>query len=705
MRIFLTSLCLLLSWSFTNAQVGFRPTTLVPVTVAGENLPYPWAGGLNSPQFSTVDADGDRQQDLFVFERTTGHSQIWRWQENRWRLAPSYTFGLPALRGWALFRDGDGDGQKDLFTPTTFGIRVLQHTRSPLRLQEWLGPIQTIGRTGNAINLSVDITDLPALGDFDDDGDLDVVNFAPSTGGVMEFHKNLAVENYNRTDTLALAKIGFRWGNFDECGCNSYAFGAGNCRIEHAGSTVSVEDVNGDGIRDLILGDVDCPNLNFLPNRGENFEQAKFENFVLFPEINPIELPTFPAAFWIDVDKDGDKDLISAHNTFANEGDIQDFRQGVWVHKNNGGNDLQNLASTPELFLQDGMIDIGENARPALADIDQDGDKDLILGGRGYLKDGAFAASLFYFENTGNDAQPQFVQREEDFLELFAEGYTQLKPGFADLNGDQLPDLYFTAWDAAQRQVVAGFLPHRGQAQTPYAWDDFTPFALENLRTFDELFFAELSGDDLPDLLVGRYFGGVTYYENQGNLNFILKQENALGIEDNTLRRQRSLWLDEDRLITANAEGQLEAYDGVREALASGANVSPSLLPFFGSENRRQFPFLGNPLFPATYGDFLLVGTGAGGVMLFQESEINALEVEEKPQKIQVYPNPNSGVFRVVLPEAGRLRVCDALGKTYREKDYDAGVKHLALKLSPGLYLLHFQAEEKWYETQKIIVR
>ena len=42
----------------------------IPVTLDGATqLKNPWAGGLNSPQFSPIDLNGDGIKDLFVFER------------------------------------------------------------------------------------------------------------------------------------------------------------------------------------------------------------------------------------------------------------------------------------------------------------------------------------------------------------------------------------------------------------------------------------------------------------------------------------------------------------------------------------------------------------------------------------------------------------------------------------------------------------
>ena len=50
-----------------NIQFRFRQD--VPVTANGIIKDNPWSGGLNTPQFSTIDLNKDGQKDLFIFDR------------------------------------------------------------------------------------------------------------------------------------------------------------------------------------------------------------------------------------------------------------------------------------------------------------------------------------------------------------------------------------------------------------------------------------------------------------------------------------------------------------------------------------------------------------------------------------------------------------------------------------------------------------
>ena len=51
------------------AQIQLVRYDSVAVSDGNEELKNPWAGGLNSPQFSQIDLNGDGIKDLVLFER------------------------------------------------------------------------------------------------------------------------------------------------------------------------------------------------------------------------------------------------------------------------------------------------------------------------------------------------------------------------------------------------------------------------------------------------------------------------------------------------------------------------------------------------------------------------------------------------------------------------------------------------------------
>jgi len=56
--------------SAAQAQFTYVLDQSIPVEYNSVTLPMPWAGAFNSPQFNTMDLNGDNVQDLVIFDRT-----------------------------------------------------------------------------------------------------------------------------------------------------------------------------------------------------------------------------------------------------------------------------------------------------------------------------------------------------------------------------------------------------------------------------------------------------------------------------------------------------------------------------------------------------------------------------------------------------------------------------------------------------------
>ena len=59
--------------SAAQAQFTYVLDQSIPVEYNGVTLPMPWAGAFNSPQFNTMDLNGDNIQDLVIFDRRSDH--------------------------------------------------------------------------------------------------------------------------------------------------------------------------------------------------------------------------------------------------------------------------------------------------------------------------------------------------------------------------------------------------------------------------------------------------------------------------------------------------------------------------------------------------------------------------------------------------------------------------------------------------------
>ena len=79
----------------------------------------------------------------------------------------------------------------------------------------------------------------------------------------------------------------------------------------HTGSTLTLIDWDNDNDQDLVLGDVDYPDLILLINGGDANHAKMISQTNLFPsEIDPVKIFSMPVASFIDVNFDGHNDLI-----------------------------------------------------------------------------------------------------------------------------------------------------------------------------------------------------------------------------------------------------------------------------------------------------------------------------------------------------------------------------------------------------------
>ena len=120
-------LCVLLLGLYSSlySQV-FTIETDIPVSMDDELLSNPWAGGLNSGQYSKMDVNNDQLEDLIIFDRTNNRISVFVVdQEGQYVYDPIYTTIFPSdITDWMLLRDFNCDGLKDIFTSDPFGIRV-----------------------------------------------------------------------------------------------------------------------------------------------------------------------------------------------------------------------------------------------------------------------------------------------------------------------------------------------------------------------------------------------------------------------------------------------------------------------------------------------------------------------------------------------------------------------------------------------------
>jgi hypothetical protein len=370
--------------------------------------------------------------------------------------------GAPALG------DLDGDGDLDL---------VISRGDVALRYYENLSG-DLLEQTGAANPLDgedVGNYSKPAVGDLDGDGDLDV--FLGEVGGTFFY--------YERTTILNSPVLVARTGTDNPLdGVNV-----------GSDSTLTLGDLDGDGDVDAIAGNRDGV-LRYFENTGDPANPAFVERTGIANPLDGEDLGLSSSPSLGDLDGDGDLDLVagSASGTFAFFENTGDATNPIFVERTGAAHPL------------DGE-DIGNYSTPTLGDADGDGDLDLVSGELG--------GSFKYYENTGNAANPTFVERTASDNPLDGENLLfGSSPALGDLDGDGDLDVLAGKFDGTllfYENTILRPSPSTVELIGPANPLDGVSGGIHATTTL-----GDLDGDGDLDLITGNFYGNFRYYENIG---------------------------------------------------------------------------------------------------------------------------------------------------------------------------------------------
>ena len=523
-------------------RFGFEYTGIYKLIENGDSLRLAWAGGLNQPQFNTVDINLDGTEDLVIFDRTGNRIlpflRVSVNGQERYRYAPKYRKNFPAIAYWMILKDYDCDGKKDLFCSVNAGVGVYKNVSDTVLKFSWALPGQYLPSNffGQTANLKVLTTDIPGIIDIDYDGDLDIFTFGQA-GSSVEFHENQA------NCGLDFILKSWCWGRFVEnqlsnaieinaCPPSVPRIGLGNQptdtrdKVQHAGSTTLMLDLDGDSLYDVLIGDISFANASACYNKGSRDSAVVTFADSLFPSFDtPIDVFIFPAMYYEDVTFDGVPDLIAAPNSELGS----KTANNVWMYENDGTEMNPDFSLTDTAFFQKDMVDLGEGAVPVLADLNTDGLADLVVANFGELQQNTnYKSYISYYKNTGSQNNPKFELVERDMSNISQLGIgNNLIPAFGDLDGDIDLDMIVGATDGKLYyfQNTGGFNnPVYSLTTSNYQGIDVGGSSAPHLFDLDE------DGD--LDLFIGNEQGTLHYYENDGNQppNFTLVNSNFGGV-------------------------------------------------------------------------------------------------------------------------------------------------------------------------------
>ncbi len=721
----------------------------IPLQINGVNSPVAWAGGLNNPQFSPVDLNNDNIEDLVIYDRSS--NIVLTFINNGtvgqvdYRYSPAYQERFPQnSENFVKLRDFDNDGIVDIF----FFARPAAYPSGSIGvLKGYYDITNKIAFTPFDSTLTYDFgtqtnqvisfynPDIPAIDDIDNDGDMDIIAF--STNFIyarnISWYKNMSVENGNGGTTLEFELHHQCWGMVSETNSNNTVYlspGIDSCADNsfwksntatqaprHAGSTLTAIDYNGDGYKDMLMGDAAINTLNLLTTTTINDTFLVTAQDSLYPSYNsPADILSFPVAAFLDVNNDGKKDMIVSPNERATGDVLTD--SVAWYYQNTQTNNNIQLALQQKDFLVGKMIDLGRDATPVFFDYNADGLLDVLIGHYGYCQaDQSYKTGLSLLKNIGTASQPDFDWITRDYANLGALNWRGMHPTMGDLDGDNDIDMLLGLEDG-----TLVYLENTAGTNQTATWAT----AIQQYKNIDvgtnaapQLVDLDRDGD--LDLAIGAYNGNIAYFENTGTAANPIFSATATtlglgGIDVRTLtpssRRPTPCFVEVDghfELFVGHQSGYPIHYKGIdNNILGNYTLVNPAIQSLWtGFYSALDLADINND------GRLdMVIGNNRGGLSFFavDTNTVAVSHLATRELDLQVYPNPARHCLTIgtatMIDQALTLRVYNALGQEVLTQKNVWLNRAYSLDIAPlqqGIYILKIENNKKWIASSKFV--
>ena len=491
------------SFDNNDADTGFTALTGAANPFDGIDV-----GLYAAPTFVDLDGDGDldlvsgaSDGTLRVFDNNDGDTGFTELTgvANPWNGVVFNNNTTPS------FVDLDGDGDLDLVSGASDGtfatfensalrgnvitVTVLPTNDAPILT----GFAPSVSFAENTVNTTPQLLDVDVIF-TDGEGDFD--------GGSLSLSGLLAQDTASvRNEGVGAGEIGLSGANVTYSGVTigTLAGGAGttlSITFNAAATSASIDALiqnltyanssdTPTANHDLLLNVVDASgdDLGALPGTPSFAALTGAAN-----PFNGIDVGYRSAPSFVDLDGDGDLDAVFA----SSDGTLRTY------DSNNADSGFTELtgAANPLDGINGGIV-----SAPSFADLDGDGDLDLIIG--------SYDGTLRVFDNNDADAGFSQLTGAANPLDGIDVG-NDSAPTFVDLDGDGDLDL-----------VVGGFFGALQLFDNNDADDGFTeltgaanPFDSFAVGTNSTPTFVDLDGDGDLDLVVGEYFGTLKVFDN-----------------------------------------------------------------------------------------------------------------------------------------------------------------------------------------------
>ena len=551
----------------------------------------PFLGGFNvpRPQFADIDGDGDvdlflqeRSGELMLFENVGGPARPeFVWRTDRYQDLP--------VGEWTRFVDFDRDGDLDLLSERLFSY--LRYFRNDGTAQA--AAFTAVGDSVRDVTgepVFADRQNIPNVNDIDCDGDWDL--FLGRVTGTL-----------SRYEVAELTDDGVPVLRFLEDRFQDIEIVA-QLGSMHGANAMAFADVDQDGDLDFYWGDFFEAGVLFVENTGSCGQPILRTDPLPFMADDTIATSGYNVPVFEDVDSDGDLDLFVGVLGGAFNPNLTTTRNFHFYEQVDG-----NFIQRSERFVY--TLDVGSESIPALADLDGDGDLDMLLANK-LDPDDTRTSRLFHFENVGSERDPAFLQRAH--LPLFT--MYHYAPALGDLDGDGDLDMLVGTWNRG----VALYLNHGTRAEPEFVLEDTTLVRLTRGSNSTPA-LTDVDGDGDLDLFIGESSGELNFYRNVGTPrapSFDLVSDRFGEIDAG--RRSFPVFADvdgdgDDDLLIGREEGGVLLYR--REG--SAADTDPLFVP--DSTFTLPLPRYSTPSFVDidADGDLDVFSGGLGGGLIFFE--------------------------------------------------------------------------------------
>ena len=687
----------------TTAQKIFQYDHQLNVRTEEQNLLMPFAGGVNAAQLQEIDLNGDGQEELVVWDKNAANLMVFEKWEGHFVHRPEWSYYFPLdINGFLVLADYDGDGRKDIFTSSPFGIKVYRNVSAAEDIRWEVA--QDFLRLDNRSNLQMNNLDIPAILDLDGDGDLDIVTFNFASGDFLEFYQNTSMERKGSPDVDGFASAVTRWGAFEFCGCDNFSFGqtcAGrpislaptveNLKVEHAGGhSLLLHDFDGDGVLDMLMGQDECNSLYYLVNEGTNSEPL-FRTFAKeLPQLGALPaFPIFHAANML-----GEELIISTNSPAASSQFNADYAQNLYRYSKD-----KQLLSTA--FLQEDMIDLGENTRPFFKGTPQSGD--LIVTANN-LVDGEVVGRAFHFSVSTEG----LILEDEDYLNLSSLGLIDLQ--YQEfLNAESRRSLFVSGVEVINFTAVRK-LYWSNDVEAAHLHELALPDV--QLRGNDHLAFFRHAGENY--LLVARQTGELIRYRvGFGSIpQMELLDRNYLGLSDNPSHRNLSV-----HVVSSGDKLDLYAIDqrGIMEFVPDFIhNESPNTVMIHLTDKQSSPTRFGRNTWIAaipsslSHRSDLILGNTSGGLVYLKDISPVTDGQDQEELQLRIFPNPSTGPVNILASSSGTVSLINTLGQIIMQDIPISQGRSLSLNLqslNSGVYIVQLVSDNGRRLSKKLIIR